>query len=129
MIEDNCFAEKCASSVKKGDVDKTFRHGPGYLQVVQQRWGVAHSCLPTLGITLAAAVGFVPTPPQRLEPGDLSFPPNCLSQEGVPQFPECKRTLNTHCSLKKRKVDAACTMMIKRTVIYRIGVSISRQKN
>ena len=34
----------------KGDVYKTFHRGPGYLQIVQKRCGVAHSCLSTLVI-------------------------------------------------------------------------------
>ena len=37
-------------SEKKGDVNKTFRRGRRYLEIVQERSGVAHSCLSTLGI-------------------------------------------------------------------------------
>ena len=39
-------------SLKKGDVNKKFLRGRGYLQIVQERSGVAHSCLSTLGMTL-----------------------------------------------------------------------------
>ena len=34
---------------KKGDLNKKFRRGRGYLQIVQERCGVVHSCLSTLG--------------------------------------------------------------------------------
>ena len=46
-----CSAAKCAFFLKKGDVNKKFRHGQGYLQIVQKRSGVAHSCLSALDIT------------------------------------------------------------------------------
>ena len=47
----HCSARACGKvrvSLKKGDVNKKFRHGRGYLQIVQERSGVAHSCLSTL---------------------------------------------------------------------------------
>ena len=43
-------------SLKKGDVNKKFRRGRGYLQIVQERSGVAHSCLSTLGIGYSVGV-------------------------------------------------------------------------
>ena len=42
---------KVRVSLKKGDVNKKFRRGRGYLQIVQERSGVAHSCLSTLATT------------------------------------------------------------------------------
>ena len=43
---------KMRVSLKKGDVNKKFRRGRGYLQIVQERSGVAHSCLSTLVISI-----------------------------------------------------------------------------
>ena len=42
---------KMRVSLKKGDVNKKFRRGRGYLQIVQERSEVAHSCLSTLDDT------------------------------------------------------------------------------
>ena len=48
---------KVRVSLKKGDVNKKFRRGRGYLQIVQKRSGVAHSCLSTLGNIYSTIIG------------------------------------------------------------------------
>ena len=69
---------------EKGDVRQNFPRGPGYLEIVQKRCGVAHSCLSTLDITdrnkleayriisnISTVLYFFDVPPPRAINGDV----------------------------------------------------------